>query len=704
MIKHVFFVVLLLIHVVKCFGQTRYLDEIFTDVDLTTNVQYASNYNFLLGTPTPNFPLYTDVYEPTGDNETGRAAVILLHDGNFLPKYLNQTPIGNNKDSALVVSAEMFAKRGYVAFAPNYRLGWNHTNVDPVNGLDIRRGTYINAVYRALNDTKSLVRYIKKTVAENGNPYGVNPDKIIIYGHGSGGYVALAYASLDRFEEIETAPNGKWLSNTTVPSTSYVQGEPYVDTTEVGNIEGFGGIYNDTNHFGYSNDVLGCVNAGGALLDSNWIEVGEVPIISFQCPDDGFAPFDEGLVIVPTTQEVVVDVVGSKWVSRKVNELSNNSVLYTQTPYNDSYTIAAETALQSSHPELGVSANDYRGLFPFIRPTIQWPFQESTPWDWWDESTMVAEASPLVGASAAQTIHDNGIGGNPDMSAAKGKAYLDTIHGYLAPRLFTLINACLPTTSNSVVTECGSYSWNGQTYNQSGTYTYQTTGSQGCDSIATLDLTIDPNIEESESYTLCDGEAVTVNGTTYTQTGQYTQIIPGGNACDTLLTIDVQSETAPALSILGNTNIAPNSGENYAFTDPTGYTILWSAVNGTVISGQGTPVVTVFWDGTGGGVVNLTLSNNNCSYTYTLPVGNLVGIDNHWMNDLQIHPNPSTGIFNIELTEPTLIIVMDARGRKIVETNGNGQFNLDLNGFSKGTYIVQVQTSKGLYSEKLILQ
>ena len=190
-------------------AQVRYLDEVYTDVTTTTNVQFGTNYNFLLGSPAPNFALKTDVYSPTGDTETGRAAVIVLHTGNFLPKYLNQSPTGNNKDSSVVVSAELFAKRGYVAFAPAYRLGWNATTTDPATGSDVRKGTLLTAVYRAINDTKSLVRFIKKSVAEDGNPYGIDPDKIIIYGHGSGGYVSLAYGSLDRIEELENEATGK---------------------------------------------------------------------------------------------------------------------------------------------------------------------------------------------------------------------------------------------------------------------------------------------------------------------------------------------------------------------------------------------------------------------------------------------------------------------------------------------------------------
>jgi hypothetical protein len=265
-----------------------------------------------------------------------------------------------------------------------------------------------------------------------------------------------------------------------------------------------------------------------------------------------------------------------------------------------------------------------------------------------------------------------------------------------------ILNISCGSNSSTTVSECGSYEWNNTTYTQSGSYTYQTTGLEGCDSTATLNLTIIPDIEQTQAYTLCDGESVTINGTNYSQSGQFTQLVPGNNDCDTLLTIDIQLDAEPSLSILGNSNIAPNSAETYAFVDPGGYTIIWSAENGTVISGQGSAAATIFWDATGGGEVTLTLLNSNCSYTYTLAVGSFVGVENHWINDLQIHPNPSTGIFNMELPEAAQITVMDSRGRKVIETNGNGRFTLDLSAHATGTYTLQLRTGTGVGTKQLV--
>tara|TARA_R110002072_G_scaffold300932_1_gene479242 strand:+ start:37130 stop:40639 length:3510 start_codon:yes stop_codon:yes gene_type:complete len=51
----------------------------------------------------------------------------------------------------------------------------------------------------------------------------------------------------------------------------------------------------------------------------------------------------------------------------------------------------------------------------------------------------------------------------------------------------TITNA---TTSNTIVSNCGAYDWNGTTYSASGIYTWTGTNAALCDSVATLDLTI----------------------------------------------------------------------------------------------------------------------------------------------------------------------------------------------------------------------
>ena len=93
----------------------------------------------------------------------------------------------------------------------------------------------------------------------------------------------------------------------------------------------------------------------------------------------------------------------------------------------------------------------------------------------------------------------------------------------------------LPVASTNLATACESYSWNGQTYTESGDYTQTLTAANGCDSVVTLHLTIYQPVVTTSSATAC--ESYSWNGTTYTQSGDYTQTLTAANGCDSVVTL-----------------------------------------------------------------------------------------------------------------------------------------------------------------------
>ena len=58
--------------------------------------------------------------------------------------------------------------------------------------------------------------------------------------------------------------------------------------------------------------------------------------------------------------------------------------------------------------------------------------------------------------------------------------------------------------SNTDLTACDSYEWNGETYTESGVYSHTTTNSLGCDSTATLNLTINTSSSSNTDVIACD--------------------------------------------------------------------------------------------------------------------------------------------------------------------------------------------------------
>lgn len=422
----------------------RYYNEVFTSVTKTSNVIYSNNISVITGTPTP-MDITMDVYEPTGDTDTARPLVLVLHTGSFLPAVYNGQPTGSKSDSAVVEMCMRFAKKGYVAVAPDYRLGWN-----PVSTLqDVRTKTLLQAVYRSIQDAKACVRYFKKDKA-TANAYKIDTTRIAVGGLGSGGYIALAYATLNAPGEITI---GKFIDNTTTPPT------PYVDQAIFGNYDGTDATaLNLPNHVGYGSDINIAFNIGGAIGDMSWLEAGEVPIVSFQCTNDPNAPYTNGAVIVPSTGDFVVLANGSYDVQEKVDSLNNNAIFTNASNISNPFTTQAN-----------LINNGYDGLYPFITPApganmsctgaaANAQTEQGAPWDWWDGTAYAAatghpsnNGTPIPGAVMACLA----LTGNPDMSAAKGRLYIDTIQGYLTPRLACALylpgSNCVNTTGISEV-------------------------------------------------------------------------------------------------------------------------------------------------------------------------------------------------------------------------------------------------------------
>ncbi len=424
--KQLFIFIVSLTAMVSIHAQVRYLDDIFTvgQIQKTTDVVYGQNFYFNAYPPapagtSPSNPqmadLQMDVYTPPGsDTAQMRPLVLIFHTGIFLPRYINFVPTGRKDDSTVVELANRFTQKGYVVAAPNYRLGWN-----PFAGTQVERTAEIlNAVYRAIHDAQTAVRFFKKDAATT-NLYKIDPNRIILIGQGSGGFVTLAYNFLTDQSELN------------LPKFLDGLGNSVIDPSLVGYVDGIGGTYNNYNHAGYSNQVHMVSGLGGAIGDISWMNNywPAVPVACMHCRKDLFTSIDSGNVTVPGTGQVVVFVHGSRTVVKKAVQQGLNDV-WVNNVFTDPYSLRAYALNPAATSE---------GLFQFEIPDIpNSSNQEADPWEWWD-STLTTQQAIAEGATFALQVHQNGISGNPNMSAAKGRAYCDTIVGFLTPRMYLVV-------------------------------------------------------------------------------------------------------------------------------------------------------------------------------------------------------------------------------------------------------------------------
>ncbi|MFN5415584.1 MAG: T9SS type A sorting domain-containing protein [Flavobacteriia bacterium] len=103
---------------------------------------------------------------------------------------------------------------------------------------------------------------------------------------------------------------------------------------------------------------------------------------------------------------------------------------------------------------------------------------------------------------------------------------------------------------SETITACDSYTWpaDGNTYSTSGTYSATLTNALGCDSIVTLNLTINNSSAGSETITACDSYTWSTDGNTYTASGTYSAIIASSTGCDSLVTLNLTINSAPNIS------------------------------------------------------------------------------------------------------------------------------------------------------------
>ncbi len=418
-------------------AQNRYSDAMF-GVKKTTNVVYGKNISVLTGTPAP-IDLLTDIYEPTGDTKTDRPLILLAHTGSFLPAILNQQTTGSRSDSSIVYTANYYASRGFVVAAFTYRQGWLPTSPDQ----NARTGSLLQAAYRAIQDTRTCVRFFKKTVAEDSNPYGIDPNRICIWGIGTGGYLALGAGCLNDFSEVVLP---QFINSTTLL--------PFVDSTVLGNIYGTSqALASLPNYANYSSTFQMSFNMGGALGDSTWMDGEDIEpaYAGVHCANDFFAPYYSGPVIVPTTNQFVIYATGTRKAIEQANNNGSNDIFATVNSDHDPLKnlIAAQKStvggiFPSNNPNVILLGTD--NFYGFNIPLIfnNQAVPQGSPWEWWDLNTLravVAAINAQLGTSYnADTLHRDGLRTNPTMSPQKGKAYLDTCYALATPRLCAALN------------------------------------------------------------------------------------------------------------------------------------------------------------------------------------------------------------------------------------------------------------------------
>jgi hypothetical protein len=264
----------------ECYGE----NACFTNKEIDTqDYKYATVHN-IYKSSTASVQLYMTVYSPcglptianNGSNLFGclrckRPFILIFHGGGFRDGCKNLM-----RNECLE-----FAKRGYVAAAIDYRLGWvkkdekrscsNFCYTDdcaasePDNCTPAYNDSLNFAVYRAIQDASAAMRYI----VHNADNFNIDTNYLYVEGFSAGSIIAINLSYMNQGELDNAMPGARAV---------------------LGDFNSNGNRYKNTYR------IAGLFNNWGSIKDTSFIKASSdaVPMIAFHGIDDSIVPFGKG--------------------------------------------------------------------------------------------------------------------------------------------------------------------------------------------------------------------------------------------------------------------------------------------------------------------------------------------------------------------------------------------------------------------------
>ncbi|CAI8157650.1 MAG: Xyloglucanase [Cryomorphaceae bacterium] len=129
------------------------------------------------------------------------------------------------------------------------------------------------------------------------------------------------------------------------------------------------------------------------------------------------------------------------------------------------------------------------------------------------------------------------------------------------------------------------------------------------------------------------------------------------------------------------------TGELVAATPAGSYSYEWLDANMDPIAGA---TSATYMPTANGDYYVKIISNIQCSNVSDVYSVNNIGLDEELLEGFEIFPNPATNLLTIRTTGEAQLRVIDAAGRTVLVTNITGSLDLDVQGWARGAYMVQL--------------
>ena len=261
------------------------------------------------------------------------------------------------------------------------------------------------------------------------------------------------------------------------------------------------------------------------------------------------------------------------------------------------------------------------------------------------------------------------------------------------------------TNGTDVITACDTYTWiDNNTYTSSTnipTHTITNGAANGCDSIVSLNLTINNATNGTDVITACDTYTWIDNNTYTSSTNTPTHTITNGaaNGCDSIVTLNLTINTVDnTTNTQGNDSISANAtGATYQWLDcDNNYAVIGGATNQLFVAAAN-------------GNYAVQVTANGCIDTSACVQVTGVGIGEMSNDDLvKVYPSPTSGDLEINLSrliESGRLAIRSIDGKLVYQDNfyGGEIKKLVLNG-NAGIYILSIELDSGKINHYKIIK
>ncbi|OYU93853.1 MAG: hypothetical protein CFE21_18650 [Bacteroidetes bacterium B1(2017)] len=267
------------------------------------------------------------------------------------------------------------------------------------------------------------------------------------------------------------------------------------------------------------------------------------------------------------------------------------------------------------------------------------------------------------------------------------------------------------TTNVSICPSALPFSWNARTYSATSTDTIYLINSVGCDSVTILKLTVKPTSTSTTIVSICSSALpYTWNGLIFNMAGSQTKTgLTNSVGCDSSATLNLTVNPLPSTSnIIGLTNVVRLDTTSYSVSGISGSTFNWIVTGASIQSGSGTNQIQVKWLATGIDTIKITETSNvgciGAQKSLLVNVTPSTGMNELIVNNKAIiYPNPFNETIHITFLNNSKLekaIIYDMLGNEILISNKN---EIDASRLNSGVYLIVIVDNIGnSYSQKLI--